>query len=77
MAVLLMAISAGNTAQGIRLVLAFGAGGALALMAVGILFVKASGLLNKIPSAKRGGIAAASACIIMLVGVVNIINAYK
>jgi ABC-type nickel/cobalt efflux system permease component RcnA len=75
LAVLLMSLSAGKIASGIWLVLAFGVGGAAALTMVGILFVKASFLLKKLPGGGAGrGLALASACLVLTIGFVTLVN---
>ena len=51
LAVLLMSLSTGQLFQGLSLVLAFGIGGAVALIAVGIVFIKISSFAGKSISA--------------------------
>ena len=51
LAVLLMSLSTGQLFQGLLLVLAFGIGGAVALIAVGIVFIKLSSFAGKSLSA--------------------------
>lgn len=78
LAVLLMSISAGEIASGLWMVLAFGIGGAVSLVTVGVLFVKASSLLGKFPGGRTGaGLTLASACLIMAIGFVTVFNAAK
>ncbi len=78
LAVLLMSLSAGKIASGIWLVLAFGVGGAAALVLVGILFVKASFLLKKLPGGNASrGLTLASACLIMTIGLFTLANGMK
>lgn len=52
LAVLLMSLSTGQLFQGLLLVLAFGIGGAVALIAVGIVFIKISSFAGKSISAR-------------------------
>ncbi len=78
LAVLLMSLSAGKIAKGIWLVLAFGIGGAAALVAVGLVFVKASSLLKRLPGGGTGrGLTLASACLIMTIGFFTVLNGVK
>ncbi|GBF35653.1 nickel and cobalt efflux transporter rcnA [Desulfocucumis palustris] len=78
LAVLLMSLSAGKIAKGIWLVLAFGIGGAAALVTVGLVFVKASSLLKKLPGDGTGrGLTLASACLIMTIGFFTVLNGVK
>lgn len=77
-AVLLMSLSTGKITSGLWLVLAFGVGGAAALVMVGVLFVKASSLLSKVPGGRTGaGLTLASACLIMVIGFFTVFNALK
>lgn len=77
-AVLLMSLSTGKITSGLWLVLAFGIGGAAALVMVGVLFVKASSLLGKFPGGRTGaGLTLASACLIMVIGFFTVFHAVK
>jgi ABC-type nickel/cobalt efflux system permease component RcnA len=70
LAVLLMSLSTGHLFQGLLLVLAFGVGGAAALITVGIIFVKLSALAGKsISAAAWSKFSAASSLLIIGTGI--------
>ncbi|WP_066634036.1 HoxN/HupN/NixA family nickel/cobalt transporter [Desulfolucanica intricata] len=78
LAVLLLSLSTGQLLSGLSLVFAFGIGGAVALITIGIVFVKISSCAgNRINTHTWSRLAAASGLLIIFTGVVVIYRAVQ
>lgn len=75
LAVILMSINAGNLWQGLWIVLAFGVGGAITLVMVGLLFTRLSSMAGFSPGRGPGRlITLASSCLIVTIGLFTVFS---